>query len=184
MAKNHLKEMKRAFLIALAMFILLATSQIDSWLYPIKYEEEIDKYSTAYAVDKAMAESIMRVESKFNEKALSQSGAVGLMQIMPETGKWIAEQLDEEEGNLYDVDRNIRYGVWYIAELTKEFGGNKVLALAAYNAGRGTVWDWIELYGWDKDFNKIDDIPYRETRDYVKRVLQSYDKYKKIFENR
>lgn len=129
-----------------------------------------------------MAEAVMREESKFNEKAISRTGAVGLMQIMPETGEWIAEQLDEIYGNLDEPDRNIRYGIWYLSELEKEFGGNKVLALAAYNAGRGTVWNWIEQNGWSKDFNEVDEIPYLETRNYVKRVLKSYGKYKSIYE--
>ena len=156
------------------------TRKIDDWLYPLKYEETIKKYAKAYKVEVALAQAVMREESKFNERAISRSGAIGLMQIMPETGEWIAEQLNEDFGDLYEVDRNIRYGIWYLAELTNEFGGNKILALSAYNAGRGTVWDWIDEYGWDKDFDEVEAIPYSETRDYVKRVLRSCEKYKTI----
>ena len=157
---------------------------MDSWIYPVKYEEEINKYSEKFSVEPALAIAVIREESKFNERAVSRSGAIGLMQIMPETGEWIAKQFNEDYGDLHEVDRNIRYGIWYIAELKSEFGSNKVLALAAYNAGRGTVWDWIEEYGWHKDFDNIGEIPYSETRDYVKRVLRSYEKYKKILKDK
>ena len=172
--------MNKSLIIILTLLILLTLNRLDSWLYPMKYEEEINQYAEEYKVEAALARAVMREESKFNEQAISKSGAVGLMQIMPETGEWIARQLNEDYGDLSEADRNIRYGIWYISELTAEFGGNKVLALAAYNAGRGTVWDWIEEYGWHKDFDKVEEIPYSETRDYVKRVLKSYEKYKAI----
>ena len=160
------------------------TRKINDWLYPLKYEDTVRKYAKIYHVEAALAQAVIKEESKFNERALSISGAIGLMQIMPDTGEWIAEQLDEDYGDLYEVDRNIRYGIWYLAELTAEFNGNRVLVLAAYNAGRGTVWDWIDEYGWNKDFNDIDAIPYTETRKYVKRVLKSCDKYRSIFNGR
>ena len=156
------------------------TRKIDDWLYPQMYEDIVIKYAETYNVEAALAQAVIREESRFNERALSSSGAIGLMQIMPDTGKWIAEQLNDDFGDLYDVDRNIRYGIWYLAELSNEFGGNRILTLSAYNAGRGTVWDWIDEYGWNKDFDDIDAIPYTETRKYVKRVLKSYDKYRTI----
>ena len=166
----------------LTALIIIVTSKIDFWLYPVHYEQEVSKYAQMYNVDKSLAEAVMREESKFNENATSKSGAIGLMQIMPETGAWIAQQLNEDKDcNLYETERNIRYGIWYLSELTKEFGGNKVLALAAYNAGRGTVWDWIEDYEWDKDFDSVDEIPYEETREYVKRVMRSQIKYETLY---
>ena len=192
MSKSRKTSFKIIIMAVAAMSIILITTglnfmhftnrKIDDWLYPLKYETEIKKYSAFYHVEAPLAQAVMREESKFNDRALSKSGAIGLMQIMPETGKWIAEQLDEDCGDLYETDRNIRYGIWYLSELTAEFGGNKVLALAAYNAGRGTVWDWIDEYGWNKDFDDIEAIPYTETRDYVKRVLKSCEKYKTIGE--
>ena len=190
MNKGRSADFKIIIMIVAAVSIMLITGglnimsltnrKVDYWLYPLKYEEEVKKYSEAYHVDKSLAQAVIREESKFNEHALSSSGAIGLMQIMPETGEWIAEQLNEDYGDLYDTDRNIRYGIWYLSELTTEFGGNKVLALAAYNAGHGTVWHWIEEYGWNKDFDDINLIPYGETRDYVRRVIRSCEKYKAI----
>jgi len=167
--------------IIIALLILFILNNIDAWLYPVKYENEINKYCSTYNVETALVEAVIKEESKFKERALSKSGAIGLMQIMPETGDWISYTLHEKPGDLYEVDRNIRYGTWYLAELSNEFGDNKVLALAAYNAGRGTVWHWIEEYAWDKDFGEVNKIPYPETRDYVRRVLKSYEKYKELF---
>ena len=164
-----------------AAIIIIVTYKIDGWLYPIKYEAEVEKYSTLYNVEKELVQAVMREESGFKEQATSKTGAVGLMQIMPETGEWIAEQLNDRNTDLYEVERNIRYGTWYLSELETEFGGNTVLALSAYNAGRGTVWDWIEEYSWDKDFDDVESIPYEETKAYVKRVLRSYKKYKELY---
>ena len=129
--------MNKALVIIITVFILITLNYLDSWLYPIKYEEQVNKYCADYSVESTLAQAVIREESKFNEQATSNSGALGLMQIMPDTGEWIAQQLNEDYGDdyLYDVDRNIRYGVWYLSELMLEFSGNKVLVLAAYNAG-------------------------------------------------
>ena len=126
----------------------------------------------------------MKVESNFAEDARSKSGAVGLMQIMPETANWIATQLDEKPPSirqLHNSDTNIKYGIWYLAELEDEFFGNDVLALAAYNAGRGNVHHWMERKGWRKNFSDVDAIPFDETRHYVKKVLACHEKYSELY---
>ena len=105
------------------------------------------KYAAIYNVDSNLTAAVIKSESKFKHTATSHRGAVGLMQLMPETAEWIAEQLNDKsysvEG-LHEPDRNIRYGTWYLAELEREFQGNDILALAAYNAGRGNVKAWME----------------------------------------
>lgn len=158
------------------------------FLYPFPYRSTVESYSSRWKVDKFLAISVMKVESNFSEVAHSQSGAVGLMQIMPETAAWIAYQLGEapEEAindieHLHDPETNIRYGTWYLAELEDEFKGNDVLALAAYNAGRGNVHKWIKENNWSENFSDADKIPYAETRDYVKRVLHCREKYAKLY---
>lgn len=158
------------------------------FLYPFPYRSTVESYSSRWKVDKFLAISVMKVESNFSEAAHSQSGAIGLMQIMPETAAWIAYQLGEapEEvvndiEHLHDPETNIRYGTWYLAELKDEFKGNDVLALAAYNAGRGNVHKWIKENNWSENFSDADKIPYAETRDYVKRVLQCREKYAKLY---
>ena len=153
-------------------------------LYPFPYRAEIEKHSRHYQVDKFLAVSVMKVESNFYENAHSASGAVGLMQLMPETANWIAYCLNEEPptfDEMHECERNIKYGIWYLAELEDEFKGNDILALAAYNAGRGNVQNWIQENGWGENFSDIEAIPYSETRNYVKRVLHCRDKYAELY---
>ena len=158
------------------------------FLYPFPYRSTVENYSSRWKVDKFLAVAVMKVESNFSEAAHSQSGAVGLMQLMPETAAWIAYQLGEtpEEvvddiKNLHNPETNIRYGTWYLAELEDEFKGNDVLALAAYNAGRGNVHEWIKENRWSENFSDVDKIPYAETRDYVKCVLHCREKYSELY---
>ena len=172
-----------------AIYFLISTPTIQKkFLYPFPYRSTLESYSSRWKVDKFLAVAVMKVESNFSEEAHSQSGAVGLMQIMPETAAWIAYQLGEapEEvaddiKNLREPETNIRYGIWYLAELEDEFKGNDVLALAAYNAGRGNVHEWMEKNHWDENFSDADKIPYAETRDYVKRVLRCREKYSELY---
>ena len=155
-------------------------------LYPFRYRDKVEEYSAQYNVDKYLAVSVMKVESNFTEGAISKSGAIGLMQIMPETAHWIAYKLDETPptlNQLHDCDTNIKYGIWYLSELEGEFFDNDVLALAAYNAGRGNVRHWIEEGNWQKNFSDVDKIPYSETRNYVKKVLACRAKYYELYQN-
>lgn len=173
----------------LAIYFVISVPAVQKkFLYPFPYRPTVENYSARWHVDKFLAISVMKVESDFREAANSQSGAVGLMQIMPETAAWIAYQLGEapEEiaddiKNLREPDTNIRYGTWYLAELEYEFKGNDVLALAAYNAGRGNVHKWMEENNWSDNFSDVDKIPYAETRDYVKRVLHCREKYSELY---
>lgn len=153
-------------------------------LYPFPYRDKIEENATRYQVDRFLAISVMKVESNFVEGATSKSGAVGLMQIMPETANWIATQLDESPPSikqLHNCDTNIKYGIWYLSELEYEFFGNDVLALAAYNAGRGNVRHWMETNGWRQNFSDVDAIPFKETRNYVKKVLACREKYSELY---
>ena len=176
-----------AALVAIYFLISLPVVQ-KKFLYPFPYRTTVEDYSARWQVDKFLTIAVMKVESNFSEAARSQSGAVGLMQIMPETAAWIAYQLNEtpEEfdcdiKNLREPETNIRYGTWYLAELEDEFNGNDVLALAAYNAGRGNVREWMTKNHWDKNFSDVDKIPYAETRHYVKSVLHCREKYAKLY---
>lgn len=170
-----------AVVIICAAFRLPMTQKI---LYPFPYRDKVEENAARYRVDRFLAISVMKVESNFVEDATSKSGAVGLMQIMPETADWIATCLDEDPPSikkLHNSDTNIKYGIWYLAELEDEFFGNDVLALAAYNAGRGNVHHWMESNGWRKNFSDVDAIPFNETRNYVKKVLYCREKYVKLY---
>ena len=155
-----------------------------TWLYPYDYRSYIETSAAQQRADPFLVAAVIKHESKFQPTARSDGGAVGLMQLMPQTAAWIAGQLGEPftEDYLYDPALNIRYGVWYLAELEREFGGNDILALAAYNAGRGNVRDWMEHSHWTDQFDEIDAIPYPETRLYVRRVLEDREQYKRLYD--
>lgn len=165
-------------------FAMQLESMQRQYLYPYPYRSVIEHYAEKYHVDSSLVAGIILSESKFQIEAKSKRGAVGLMQLMPETALWIAEQLGDREYNLavlHEPQKNIEYGTWYIASLEDEFGGNEVLALAAYNAGRGNVYDWMEEKHWDMDFQEVSAIPYEETRTYVASVLKNRQKYMELY---
>lgn len=184
-----LKKLLIICAVGVAVYFLISVPTVQKkFLYPFPYRTTVENYSARWHVDKFLAIAVMKVESNFQETAHSQSGAIGLMQIMPETAAWIAYQLGEQPEeivedikHLHEPETNIRYGTWYLAELEDEFNGNDVLALAAYNAGRGNVRDWMEQNHWNENFSDVDKIPYAETRDYVKRVLHCREKYSELY---
>ena len=117
MTKLSLKKILVVSVFAiLAAYIIFNVPQTQkNILYPFRYRDKVEEYSARYQVDKFLAVSVMKVESNFTEGAISKSGAIGLMQIMPETAHWIAYRLDEEPptiNQLHDCDTNIKYGIW------------------------------------------------------------------------
>ena len=177
----------------LLMILVLASLSYFIWqnedfqrkyLYPYDYQDTINFYADRYEVDRNLVASVILAESKFRQDATSVHGARGLMQIMPETASWIATQIEDDSfsvDKLYNVNMNIKYGTWYLSELQTEFEGNEVLALATYNAGRGNVYEWMEKYHWGIDFKDYTKIPFPETREYVKRVLENKKHYNKLY---
>ncbi|RCW48778.1 MULTISPECIES: lytic transglycosylase domain-containing protein [unclassified Halanaerobium] len=175
-------------LVLLAVCILLLFSQpyyFKLYFQPIKYREIISKEAETSSVDSDLLAALIFVESGFNSDALSSRGAVGLMQIMPETAGWIAEQKDLENfvvSDLYNPKINIEFGSWYFAHLLEKFDNKLNLALAAYNAGQGNVSKWIES-GWDGKMGEEYSVPFEETDDFIRKVLKTrsfYQKFNKI----
>ena len=157
------------------------------FVYMWDYQQDIITYSEKNNVDPFLIAAIIKNESNFKHKAVSGVGAVGLMQIMPETGRWIAEQMGLEnyhDDDLYLTKTNIRMGCWYIGELDHEFKHNLALVMIAYNAGRGQTRQWMEKNGWDYSFNDVKAIPYPDTREYVIKVLHDRDKYYLLYKNK
>ncbi len=155
-----------------------------TYFYPYPYQNEIVYYSDKYGVNPSLAAGVILAESKFLPKAQSERGAIGLMQIMPETGAWIAGKLHDRDytvAKLYQPKTNIRYGIWYLAFLLREFHNNEVLAVAAYNAGHGQILHWQEEYHWGDDFADYQAIPFRETRHYVEKVLHNEKEYRRLY---
>lgn len=162
---------------------LLFTPWIWRTIYPFPHKETIYYYARAYNLDPQLVAAVVRVESGFNPKATSPRGAVGLMQVMPETARWVSRQagLPFEPKQLYDPVYNIQVGTWYLAYLHQEFDGNLAMVLAAYNGGSAKVKEWVATQRWDGSLRNIDRIPFAETRDFVRKVLRDYQFYRWIY---
>ncbi|MBP2627387.1 MAG: Lytic transglycosylase catalytic [Firmicutes bacterium] len=154
------------------------------YLYPFPYSEIVYQHALEKELDPFLVAGVIRTESKFNTQARSPKGALGLMQMMPETAKWVAEQMDDYDFDISQLENpevNIRMGTWYLSSLKKEFKGNEVLILAAYNGGRGNVKQWMGRYDWTISFDDVEKIPFPETRAYVDRVLYSKKRYQELY---
>ena len=143
-------------------------------VFPNKFKNHIVKYASVYNIDKALVYAVVKTESNFDKMAVSGSGAMGLMQLLPSTAKWIAESLGEfyETNNLFNEETNIRYGCFYLRYLFDRFKDTEIV-ICAYNAGETKVNDWIE--NGDLNESKID---YKETKNYLRKVMGYYNVYK------
>jgi soluble lytic murein transglycosylase len=153
--------------------------------YPLAYREHVTANALKNGIAEGVVYSIMRAESNFSPTAVSPSGAVGLMQIMPATAKAI---VNSETGNGYGIGEllrrpevNIRLGVKHIRGLLDSYNGDLVLSVAAYNAGSGNVERWLKSFGKLPKDLFIEKIPFPETREYVKKVLTGIEIYKRIY---
>jgi soluble lytic murein transglycosylase len=145
--------------------------------YPLHYEVIVRTHARNYGLDPALLAAVIYQESKFKADAVSSSGAIGLMQLLPETARGIALRTGGTRfrvEDLYDPDLNVRYGCWYLRHLLQRYR-DEGTALAAYNAGQTNVDRWLrERTG----------IRFAETRHYVKRVEELKDIYRKSYGKR
>ena len=155
-------------------------------MYSKKYENLVVIYSEKYQVDSDLIFALIKAESNFNSSAVSGKGAKGLMQLMEETAKDVSKKTDlkiepDEIGEkLLQADVNIELGTKYISILLEKYN-NTAIALTAYNAGIGTVDNWIEKGVIKKDGEDIQNIPYKETNNYVRKILRDYKIYKNLY---
>ncbi|MDD4188961.1 MAG: lytic transglycosylase domain-containing protein [Eubacteriales bacterium] len=153
--------------------------------YPKEYYSYIEENAGAYDIDPYMLLALIKAESGFDKDAVSERDAKGLMQLSDSTAFWAAGKLgisDFEVGDLFEPETNIIFGSWYYNSLMSEFDGNIILALAAYNAGSGKVKEWIEDDLIRDEDTQAADIPYNETRIFVKRVLNYSKIYHKLYD--
>ncbi|WP_082759993.1 lytic transglycosylase domain-containing protein [Abyssisolibacter fermentans] len=180
-AYRHLKFIS-ILLCILIVFGLVNIKRIGRVVFPMKYQKQIYTYSNTYKVDPLLIASIIRAESSFLLRAKSHKGAIGLMQIMPKTGRWAAKEIgikNYSDEKLYDEDINIIIGCWFVNKLSVEFDGNMDLVLAAYNAGSGNVNKWIN--DGKISIDNIENIPFVETKNYVKRISIYLKIYKFLY---
>jgi soluble lytic murein transglycosylase len=180
---------KRVFAVLLIAFLAVLFFQSHlwgKWLYPIRYKQEISYHAKQFGVDPLLIASIIRVESNFKPDQVSNKGAIGLMQIMPDTAEWIFQrQLFNHmtlEHLVIPAD-NIQMGTWYVQWLLQQFKGNVIATLAAYNAGPGNAGKWLENGDWDGTLADANRIPFGETRHFVTKVNYYYSKYAQLYKN-
>ena len=172
------------FLIVLLVKIFNVKTLILRKIYPKTYSEYVEKYAKECDVDPLLIFSMIKAESNFDKEAKSSSGAQGLMQLMEATATEIANKIDEplvEQESLLDPEKNIMIGTKYYSELLKLYDGNMLLALTAYKAGIGNVNDWIEKGIIRKDGSDIENIPYKETNMYVRKIINNYKMYQNLY---
>ncbi len=149
--------------------------------YPLTYREYITKYADEFNLEKALVASIINTESSFRSASVSQSNAIGLMQLKFSTAEEIATKLNDtnfKEENLFDPEYNIKYGCYYLRYLTNYYNGNITNALCAYNAGLTNVNDWLVNKDYSKDGVNLTHIPYKETSDYIYKITHCKKIYK------
>lgn len=182
--------MKRTITIILILIISAAVAfcwvAIDTALtkktHPLEYRETVEMYAKEYSVPKELIYAVIKAESKFKSDVVSKAGAIGLMQITPDTFTWLCtknQDSDNSVDRLYNPETNIKYGVFYLDMLYSEFGSWET-ALAAYNAGPSNVRDWLKNSELSKD-GVITHIPFKETREYVEKVMTAKATYSEIY---
>ena len=142
--------------------------------YPLRYEHIVRGHAHNYGLDPALLAAVIYQESKFEAKARSASGAIGLMQLLPDTADGIAIHTGGaafRTADLYDPEINVRYGAWYLRHLLRKYGDERV-ALAAYNAGQDNVDRWRAAGR---------EIAFAETRAYVDRVEELKTIYRRAY---
>lgn len=183
---------RRLILLALLVVVVLAAlvylvvahqvviPGITERMYPIHFQEGIGRVAERYGVDPYLVAAVAREESRFDPKAVSRAGAIGLMQLMPETAEWIVG-LDSwqgpEEPVLTDPDDSLELGACYLAFLLRRFNGDVRASVAAYNAGQGVVGRWVEEEGGSLE---LEDIRFPETRAFVERVEDTLELYRRV----
>jgi soluble lytic murein transglycosylase len=174
------------FLVAISL-ALLAFAGVAAWVveaepdwylrarYPLEYENIVSAHARNYDLDPALLAAVIYAESRFDAEVESSAGAVGLMQLLPETAKGIALRTGGDRfvvSDLLDPEINVRYGSWYLRHLRGRYEGDMRLALAAYHAGQGNVDEWLARGGG---------IAFPETRAYVDEVERVRGVYAKAY---
>ena len=150
--------------------------------HPKKYEDAVTRYAAEYSIPKSVIFAVIKCESDFDPAAVSSAGAIGLMQMMPDTYEWLCEKTGETciPAMLYDPETNIRYGTFLLSVLYTRYGSWDTV-YAAYNAGLGNVDQWLEDPAYVGEDGKLTEIPFKETRNYIKRVSKARSLYESLY---
>lgn len=150
--------------------------------YPLSYREHITKYASEFGLESSLVASVINAESSFRPSSVSNSNAIGLMQLKFTTAEEISVKLKErefKEEHLFNPEQNIKYGCYYLRYLINYYNGNIINALCAYNAGLSNVNNWLKSEDYSKDGINLTHIPFKETSDYINKIKY----FKKIYKH-
>ena len=150
--------------------------------FPLHYADLIVYHADRWDLDPYLVAAVIAVESSFRPEVVSHQGAIGLMQLMPDTATWAGQMVRSpvETEHLLDPETNIALGSWYLQYLRAQFS-TTASWLAAYNAGQGNVRRWLEQGIWDGSLATVDNVPFPETRRYLRRVYYTWEFYENIY---
>lgn len=185
--KTEKNENKKKYFALLPLMVVFVAAILCFSAYKLKdyigvkrFYPCVVEYSEKSGVDPALTFAVIRAESGFNENAKSSKGAIGLMQIMPETAEYVAEMIKYKgEIDLFEPNCNVYLGCAYLNYLLKKFKSENA-AVCAYNAGETKVFEWLKNSEYSDDGVNLKKVPYNETREYFKRVSlykKEYAKY-------
>ena len=192
------RKKKSPFFIGLVVFLVLIFTclvliftgamsgikkSINSKFYPLKYKEAILSACNEYDLDPAFVCAVIHTESKFDANASSPAGAMGLMQLMPETFEYLAGKKGVDvPKDITDPQTNIDYGVFYLRYMIDTYGFTDVYtAAAAYNAGPGEVGEWLQNEEYSADGKTLHTIPFEETDKYIERIKDTQKMYQSLY---
>ncbi len=150
-------------------------------LFPFPYQDEILNNASQEKINPLLTLSVMRKESTFDPDIDSVVGAVGLMQIVPPTAKWVAQQIQLPEYSLTNPADNIKIGTWYLNHNHHRYQDSSLYAVASYNAGTSNVNAWLNRYDTEDPDRFVEQIPFPETKDYVEGVFGNYWNYLRLY---
>jgi len=163
-------------ILAILPFALRVPDAVMRTVYPLQYEQVIREASEENGLEPAFVAAVIYTESRFRPGVASHKDAYGLMQLLPQSARYI-QRKSGIEGDYRDPEVNIRLGTWFLGYLKDQYDGDERLMLAAYNSGEGSVNAWTS----DKGFDIEKDIPYKETREYVERALEARQAYRELY---
>ena len=148
--------------------------------YPFPFLKEIKTWSQERQMNPLLVTALIRQESRFEPKIRSVAGAVGLMQVMPGTSKWVAEKINLKQYKVENPNDNVLLGTWFLDYTHRQYDNNSLLAVASYNAGPTNVSKWLRLGKSDPD-EFVEAIPFGETKGYVRQVFGNYWNYLRLY---
>ncbi len=150
-------------------------------LYPFPFQDTIVSWATQRQLNPVLVTALIRQESRFEPAIQSVAKAAGLMQVIPSTADWIAQQTGISSYDMTNPDDNINFGTWYLDYTHREYNDNSLFAVASYNAGPGSVANWISRFGASDPDLFVEQIPFPETKGYVESVFENYWNYLRIY---